>query len=59
VKYVEDQLNVCVLTLEILYSDTKDKVTMTPNTVQMDYATAEQDIQDAAAYLAAVKEDNW
>ena len=48
-----------VLTLENLYSDTKDKAMMTPNTAHMDYATAEQDIQDAAAYLAAVEEDNW
>ena len=43
-----------VLTLENLYSDTKDKTMITPNTVHMDYATAEQDIQDAA-----VEEDNW
>jgi hypothetical protein len=48
-----------VLTLETLYSDTKDKATMTTNTDQMDYATAEQDIQDAAACLAAAEEDNW
>ena len=41
------------------YSDTKDKAMMTPNTAQMDCATDEQDIQDAAAYLAAVEEDNW
>ena len=40
--------------LENLYSDTKDKTMMTPNTAHMDYATAEQDIQDAA-----VEEDNW
>ena len=29
-----------VLTLENLYSDTKDKALMTPNTAPMDYATA-------------------
>ena len=59
-KYVEAQWNVCVLcSLENFYSDTKDKAMMTPNTAQMDCATAEQDIQDAAAYLAAVEEDNW